>query len=214
MENKLELNIIWKTNDITKIDIKQLEEKDILTFYFDEKNSSSFKKIFKSIDVNKRVSNLFKWGLIGILIQGCVLYLLSNLNVNEGIGSVLLISIFFTIIGVMTIPFNNFKEISLKNYKEICVNKIYKKNMFGFSRVLMDMDYPVRINRIVFKQSGDKVFITFRENIGDVVPLGSPILVVDFKNEFQLKGIEDMLVDFVNNVNHEIKIEKIYSNPK
>ena len=127
-----------------------------------------------------------------------------------------MISIFFVILGVIAIPFTSYTEISLKsgNLKKRSVAKIYKKNLLGITNILLDMKKKKKINRIVFKQSGDKVFITFRENIGDVVPLGSPIFVVDLNNKFQLNGIEEMLVDFISYANHEIKIEKIYSNSK
>ena len=217
MENKLELNIIWKTDDILKID-KQLEEKDIVTFFFDEINSSINIKSFKSNDVKKRAFTHLKWGVIGILALFTALYLLALMNVGQVIGSVLLISIFFLILGIISIPFTSYTEISLKkqNLKKRSVNKIYKKNLIGITNILLDldMDYPEKINRIVFKQCVDKIYITFRLEKGDVIPIGSPIFVVDFNNEFQLNGIEEILVDFISNGSHEIKIEKIYSNPK
>lgn len=215
MDNKLELNIIWKTDDILKID-KQLEEKDIATFFFDEINSSINIKSFKSNDVKKRAFTHLKWGVIGILALFAALYLLALMNVGQVIGSVLLISIFFVILGIIAIPFTSYTEISLKreNLKKRSVNKIYKKNLLGITNILLDMDYPEKINRIVFKQCDNKIYITFRHEKGDVIPLGSPIFVVDLNNQFQLKGIEEMLVEFVSNANHEIKIEKIYSNPK
>lgn len=215
MESKLELNIIWKTNDILKID-KQLEEKDVVTFFFDEVNSSTIIKSFKSNDVKKRAFTHLKWGIIGISALFAALYLLSLMNVGQVIGSVLLISIFVFTLAIIAIPFTNYTEISFKkqNQKKRSVNKIYKKNLIGITNILLDMDYPEKINRIVFKQCANKIYITFRHEKGDVIPLGSPIFVVDFNNQFQLKGIEEMLVEFVSNANHEIKIEKIYSNPK
>ncbi len=215
MENKLELNIIWKTDGILKID-KQLEEKDVVTFFFDEINSSTIIKSFKSNDVKKRAFTYLKWGVIGILALFAALYLLALMNVGQIIGSVLLISIFFLILGVIAIPFTSYTEISLKkeNLKKRSVNKIYKKNLLGITNILLDMDYPEKINRIVFKQCDNKIYITFRHEKGDVIPLGSPIFVVDLNNKFQLNGIEEMLVDFISYANHEIKIEKIYLNSK
>lgn len=215
MENKLELNIIWKTDDILKID-RQLEEKDVVTFFFDEIHSSTIIKSFKSNDVKKRAFTRLMWGVIGILALFAALYLLSLMNVGQVIGSVLLISIFVFTLAIIAIPFTNYTEISLKsgNLKKRSVAKIYKKNLLGITNILLDMDYPEKINRIVFKQCDNKIYITFRHEKGDVIPLGSPIFVVDFNNQFQLKGIEEMLVEFVSNANHEIKIEKIYSNPK
>ncbi len=215
MENKLELNIIWKTDDILKID-RQLEEKDVVTFFFDEIHSSTIIKSFKSNDVKKRAFTRLMWGVIGILALFAALYLLALMNVGQVIGSVLLISIFVFTLAIIAIPFTNYTEISFKkqNQKKRSVNKIYKKNLIGITNILLDMDYPEKINRIVFKQCDNKIYITFRHEKGDVIPLGSPIFVVDLNNQFQLKGIEEMLVEFVSNANHEIKIEKIYSNPK
>lgn len=213
MRNKLELNIIWKTKDIFKIDKKNLDGKFVETFYLDEEKSSEDLKVFKDIDANKKFFMLFKKRLLWLALLVVSLFVFAEIKAHEIIGVAFMIATLVAIIRLLSTPFYRYSQISFRNSVNGISNNVLIKNMIGYNSALFGMEFPIKLGRIVFKQSDDKIYVTFRESVGDHIPLGSPILVLDFKNEYQVKATEEFLSNFINKAKHDMVIDKVYADP-
>lgn len=213
MTENFTLNVIWKEENIKKVDEKNLSEKECEIYYFNPSKSKGGKQVFSRKNVAKKLKKKFTYGLAGLVIASLILFGLGETNSNNELvdkfAIALLLTIAVLILGLLSLPFSTNSSLIFSQNFDYGQNKILKQNALGLTSTVLNLEYPQHIGRVVLNKKANNSYVTFREKEQDKISDNAPILVIDSNNQEQLLTTEGLLKAFIENAHHDIDFVKL-----
>ena len=213
MTENFTLNVIWKEENIKKVDEKNLSEKECEIYYFNPSKSREGKQVFSRKNVGKELKKKFTYGVVGLVAASLILFGLGEANSNNELvdkfAIALLLTIAVLLLGLLSLPFSTNSNLIFSQDFDYGQNKILKQNALGLISTVLNLEYPQHIGRVVLNKKTNNSYVTFREKEQDKISDNAPILVIDSNNEEQLLMTERLLKSFIDNAHHEVDFVKL-----
>lgn len=132
----------------------------------------------------------------------------SDLNASS-LGVIYIFYFFISILGSIVYPFTIKKYVIFDIDEKLYISRILKKNFIGLNSVLLNMEYPNPIGRIVVKETESYTYITFREVNGDVIRQGSPVLILEKMDKDSSDFVFRILNKLIEYSNHKVSLNTI-----
>lgn len=209
----METNIKFYIGDAAKLkyqmndkSIDEIFDKNEVYLYI--KNQEQI--IFKNVNFQKRIKRSFITIPLFVLVNVIIGLILDFSGIMASfIGVIYIFYFFVSVLGSIVYPFTIKKFVLFDIDEKLYISRILKKNFIGINSVILNMEYPNPIGRIVVKETESYTYITFREEKGDIIRQGSPIIILDKKDKASSDFVFNVLNRLIEYSNHEVSLNNI-----